>query len=355
MDIGKRKLIDLLKNKYNAYIQSNRTWYQISCPFCGDSPNPRSRHCNIRVSDGDNIVIVHCFQMKCTASGIMTKKHLRQMSVYDKDISAFLDRNYSSSKEIMSKTYDNDMAWSHCEVIEPSVAEYFYQRTTKELTMDRVLKYRIVPSIRDFYNKNKDRFSEEIKRRFKYLGSNDYIGFLNENGTVLEVRSIKKDVPKDKRFLKINLSQDEKIQFMRNKPYLINRNLGYLRSEYKVDSLVMTEGKFDCINAMETFVHASSANGIFVSSTISGFYHIINDISLKYPYLDLTIFADRDVMDNSILRIIKDISYRFKTVYVVRNNKGKDLGDFREPIEPEMYKLLENNINRIENIVEVIK
>lgn len=341
MNLGKKKLIDILKNKYNAYIQGNRTWYQISCPFCGDSPNPRSRHCNIRVSEEDDIVIVHCFQLKCKDSGVMTKAHLRKMGIYDKDITDFIERNYSKSKEAISKTYDVDMAWLPCTVVNPKVAQYFFERTQKELTPERIMKYRIVPCVRDFYNKNNSRFTKEIKERFKKLGKNidDFIGFLNENGTVLEIRNTGKNVTKDKRFLKISLSMDDKTRFMKTKPYVIKRNFNYLPSEDKLNMIVLSEGRFDCINAMEHFIPDGTADGVFISATVSGFKSLINEYSKKYPYRDIVIFADRDVMDRNILDMVRGIEYRFRKLYVVRNELGKDLGDFREPIQPVQYEL----------------
>lgn len=342
MNIGKKKLIDILKNKYQAYIQGNRAWYQISCPFCGDSPNPRSRHCNIRVAEEDDIVIVHCFQLKCKDSGVMTKAHLRKMGIYDKDITDFIERNYSKSKEAISKTYDVDMAWTPSDVILPEVAKYFFERTQKELTLDRVMKYRIVPSVRDFYNKNVSRFNKEIQDRFKkQLGASidDFIGFLNENGTALEVRNIKPNVSKDKRFLKITLSSDDKTRFMKTKPYVIKRNLNYLPTEDKLNMIVLTEGRFDCINAMEHFVPENTADGVFISSTVSGFKALIREYTKKYPYRDIVIFADRDVSDNNILDMVKGIEYRIQKLYVARNETGKDLGDFRDKITPVHYVL----------------
>ena len=65
----KEKLINILMTRFDARRQGNGVWYTISCPFCGDSPNPHTRHCNIRISPQDNAMIVHCFQLKCTASG----------------------------------------------------------------------------------------------------------------------------------------------------------------------------------------------------------------------------------------------------------------------------------------------
>lgn len=341
MNLGKKKLIEILKNKYNAYIQGNRTWYQISCPFCGDSPNPRSRHCNIRVSEEDDIVIVHCFQLKCKDSGVMTKAHLRKMGVYDKDITEFIEKHYSSSKEAISKTYDVDMAWKPYTKVNPKVSQYFFERTQKELTHDRIMKYRIVPCVRDFYNNNNSRFNKEIKERFKKLGTyiDDFIGFLNENGTILEIRNVNKNVSKDRRFLKINLSTDDKTRFMKNKPYVIKRNLEYLPNENKLNMIVLSEGRFDCINAMEHFIPEDTADGVFISSTVSGFKSLINEYSKKYPFRDLVIFADRDVMDKHILDMVYKIEYRFKRLFVVRNEVGKDLGDFREEIKPIQYEL----------------
>lgn len=333
----KEKLRNILMNKFDAKLQYNGVWYSISCPFCGDSPNPRTRHCNIRLSPDDDVVIVHCFQLKCHASGIMNKEHLRQMGIYDRDITEFIVNKHSKSVKMLNQKIDNSIKFTLNFYVPENIETYFYNRTRLHLTPENITKFRVVCSIENFIRDNSDVLTSGVIKRLKELdNARDYIGFINEAGSLLELRSANKETPKDLRFIKVNLNMDnDMLRFAKHQPYLLERDNDYILCDKGY--ICVAEGKFDLIN---TFTHIMpDCNGIWSCTTAGGLKGLIRGLTKKYPYRNLVIVADKDVTDDKILQMIQHIRYRVSSVNVVRNKIGKDVGDLSEPMELERYEI----------------
>ena len=337
MNIVKEKLKNILLNKYNARLQYNGVWYNISCPFCGDSPNPHTRHCNIRVSPDDDVLLVQCFQLKCHASGIMNKEHLRQMGIYDRDITDFVVNKHSRSIDIMNQKIDNSIKFTLNFYVPENIEKYFYNRTKLHLNPSVISMYRIVTSVDNFISDNKDVLSDGVIKRLNDItSSKDYIGFINQAGSLLELRSANKETPKDQRFIKVNLNMDNSLlRFAKHQPYLVERN-----NEYNLCDngyICVCEGKFDLINTMTKIM--PDCSGIWGCTTAGGLRGLIRKLTKLYPFRNLVIVADKDVTDEKIMYMIKGIEHRVSKVSVVRNKIGKDVGDLSEPIELEKYDI----------------
>jgi len=328
MNIGKQKLISILDNRYDAKHHSDN-WYMISCPFCGDSPNPHSRHCNIRVSEDDDIVIVHCFQLKCHSSGVMNREHLKQMGIYDKDIIGFVECNYDESKRAMRKSYNNSMTWIMNTKSAKGILSYYKARTKTRLTSDIAEKYRIVTSVKEFIELNRENLNDKVIKRLKMV-KQPSIGFMNSSGTFIEFRYAGDDVPKNSRFLKVSLTTDERCQYQTHKPYIIERANEYALGDKGY--IVLCEGKFDLINVHKHIM--PTCDGIWISSTVGGFRSIINTMTKKYPYRKLVVVADADVRDKQIISMVEGIEYRISGLSIIRNEASKDFGDLREAQAP---------------------
>ena len=326
----KEKLVSILMNKFNARRQSNGVWYTISCPFCGDSPNPHTRHCNIRVSKNDDALIVHCFQLKCTASGIMNKSHLIRMGILDSDITEFVESNRSITHELISQELTTEIKYNIETKEDSDVQKYFYNRTKLELNINVKNKYRIVEHLRSFVEINKDILPDLVKD--KLLDYNvKSIGFLNPTGTNILLRS----VDDTKRFMKFSLLDNSNIsRFITHKPYTIERGNDYLDDN---SYITICEGPFDLINTMEYIMPDNK--GIWVSGTVTNQKGFIKAITKYNPYRHIVYIADSDVDDRLIKSFFKDIRYRVKDIYVVRNKAYKDVGDMTKPMDIYKYEI----------------
>lgn len=332
----KQKLIDILMNRFDARRQGNGVWYTISCPFCGDSPNPHTRHCNIRVSPHDNAMIVHCFQLKCTASGILTRKHLVDMGIYDLDISEFVSKNKSDTEAMIHEEVNKELHLDINTDKNIKVQEYFLRRTNKNLDDNMRNKYRVVEDIKSFIELNKDSISKEsIKRLTEYVKEYNYIGFLNPTGTNILLRNIEDNVDKNKRHIKVSFLETSNVaRFITHKPYTVEKD-----NKYEDDNtyICIAEGVFDIINTMEYIMPECS--GIWCASPVSGQSGLIRDLTKYYPDKHFVYVADYDVDDRKIKSFIEPIRYRVKDVAVVRNKLSKDVGDMSKPMELYKYNL----------------
>lgn len=332
---SKKKLVDILLKKFDAKVQYNGVWYNISCPFCGDSPNPNTRHCNIRVSPDDDVVVVHCFQLKCHSSGIMNKKHLRDMGIYDKEITDFITNNHSRSQELMKQNIETVQGFTLPLEASDEISKYFYNRTRLNLDSDTIYKFRIVTDLKKFIEMNSHLLSKTVVDRINKISATSYIGFLNSTGSILEVRVTDKDIHKDKRFLKVSLTDNDMLRFARHKPYYIERNNEYTLCEDGY--IVLCEGKFDLMNTITRIM--PDCSGIWIATTVAGMQGCIRSVTKKYPYRRLVIVCDKDVKDTDVQRMIRGIEYRISSCTLVRNKLSKDVGDLSEPIDLERYDI----------------
>lgn len=332
----KQKLIDILMNRFDARRQGNGVWYTISCPFCGDSPNPHTRHCNIRVSPNDNAMIVHCFQLKCHASGILSRKHLVDMGIYDLDISEFVSKNKSDTEAMIHEEVNKELHLDINTDKNSKVQEYFLRRTNKNLDDNMRNKYRAIEDIKSFIELNKDSISKEsIKRLTEYIKEYNYIGFLNPTGTNILLRNIEDNVDKNKRHIKVSFLETSNVaRFVTHKPYTVEKD-----NKYEDDNtyICIAEGVFDIINTMEYIMPECS--GIWCASPVSGQSGLIRDLTKYYPDKHFVCVADYDVDDRKIKSFIEPIRYRVRDVAVVRNKLSKDVGDMSKPMELYKYNL----------------
>ena len=332
----KDKLINILMNRFDARRQGNGVWYTISCPFCGDSPNPHTRHCNIRVAPHDNAMIVHCFQLKCRASGILTRKHLMDMGIYDLDISEFVSKHKESTETMIHEEVNKELILNIKTDTNTKVQEYFLRRTKKDLDDNMRNKYRVVEDIKSFIDINKESISKDsIKRLESYIKEDTYIGFLNPTGTNILLRNISHDVPNNRKHIKVSLLDTTNVsRFITHKPYTIERN-----NKYEDDNtyICIAEGTFDIINTMEYIM--PDCNGIWCASPVSVHSGLIRDLTKYYPNKHFVYVADFDVDDTKIKSFIEPIRYRLHDVSVVRNKLSKDVGDMSRPMELYKYNL----------------
>ena len=330
----KEKLISILMNRYKAKRQSNGVWYTISCPFCGDSPNPHTRHCNIRVSANDNAMIVHCFQLKCHASGVMNKNHLLKMGILDSELLEFVESNKVSTHELISQEINSETKYNLETSINQKVQDYFYLRVKKDLDLSMKLRYRIVEDLDSFVEINKDILPESVQTTL--LGyPYEAIGFLNPTGSNILLRAIDEGIDKNKRFLRYSLMDTSKIsRFAIHKPYIIERENDYVGDDRYI---TICEGPFDLINTMEYIMPDNK--GLWIAGNVSNQKGFIKSITKYYPYRHIVYIADSDVDDRYIRSFFKDIRYRVEDVFVVRNKASKDVGDMSEPMDIFKYKI----------------
>jgi len=327
----KERIKDFLYDRYDAKVQGNKEWFMIQCPFCGDSPNPNTRHLNVRISVNDDHMYVKCFQSKCDVAGPLTSQHLMKMGLSDMQVLKFV----SDKSKITSKMVRNISSTKlNLQIPEKKriPSEYFKARTKKEMTDDNIRKYRIVTDFTKFYELNKDTIDYDKKLgllMYKESENKNFIGFLNESGTYLQVRSVDDD---DTKHIKIPLVKLP--IYVSHQPYVLTRNFDLAKRDVYI---YVTEGLFDIVNVYNYFMD----DGLYMQTgSASSIYGQFKKFSKFYYGVYWVFVRDRDVSIKFFKNLKEQYDYRFKNdAYVVYNELSKDFGDFREPIQVRKIKI----------------
>ena len=328
----KEKIISFIRDKHDAKMQGNGIWYKMQCPFCGDSPNPYSTHFNLRISSEDNLMVKKCFQPGCDSSGLLDRDDLIQMGMADTEVLKYVSDKVVENREMVKKISTTELNLTIPEKKNKSVVDYFEKRTNKEMDRDIQKKYRIVSDIFSFCCLNKERIEinnelRKVAKREKYKGLN-YIGFLNEPGTYLHIRSVDNKDLSHRKIPLVNFPI-----YIEHKPYYIKDNFNIKNKMY----MCLGEGVFDVLNAYHYFNY----DGVYIQTGgASGFFRIFKYYSKLYYNVKWVFLKDQDV-DIDMFKKLKYIySYRFKEdALVIYNKKAKDIGDFRDPIDIEIITI----------------
>lgn len=328
----KKEIINHLKTQHNVKIQSNKEWYTLRCPFCGDSDKHKeSKHLNIRISKKDDIMAIKCFQPKCDIGGLLKRDHLIKLGVSDLEI-----LNYVSSKEKENKKIINKISVTKLNLkiplnIKKENKEYFEKRTGLNITEEMIQKYRIIGDIENFINMNKDKIDYN-KMLWKLMYNERegirYIGFLNDSGTFLNFRSVNDKI----KHIKIPIIHLP--IYVDHKPYSIKRNFNIKKRPY----IVIAEGVFDIINI---YNYLNNYDGLFLmAGSVGGIWNIFNKIS-KYYYDVIWVFIrDEGVNIDFFKKIKKYNDYKFKhDAIVIYNEASKDFGEIMKPIKMKKIKI----------------
>ncbi|MGL5316743.1 MAG: hypothetical protein ACRC92_26035 [Peptostreptococcaceae bacterium] len=330
-----RKILSILESKFDVKKQyGSNVWYQLSCPFCGDSPNPHTKHFNIRLSP-DNLFIIKCYQPKCDITGsLLRRKHLPTLGITDHEITRAIE-SYSEryrDKEFMHVDYGKYELPFNANSIPH---QYFKLRTSRTLTWDMVNNLRVVDNICEFVTMNKDRIViDKILKRIMSSESNghNFIGFINNTGSQIYIRSIDDDKIKKHSRIPLQL-RDELLTVHEN--YILDRKFSYGEEG---QNIVVAEGNFDILNTYLNF--APDLTGVFIATnTASAIPKIISRFLNLMLKPNLIWVADSDITDKHIERKLKFVRDKFDKIWVLRNDLGKDLGNLSEEFRPNLYRI----------------
>ncbi|MFW6026055.1 MAG: hypothetical protein ACOCRX_06910 [Candidatus Woesearchaeota archaeon] len=330
---AKQKLVDFLIDRYDAKIQMNGIWYKIRCPFCGDSnKHKHSRHLNIRVPNEDNMLVAKCFQPKCDVGGLLTRDHLTKMGMSDSSVLRFVTDKAKINKNIVNKISSTKLHLALPDKPYEEVNKYFKERTNISLNETIIKNYNIVGDFTWFLEKNTNKF--KYNKRLLSLSKKEregyrYIGFLNQTGTFMNVRSINDD---HRKHIKIPIVEFP--IYIYHKPFAINRNFNIVEKEVYI---VLAEGIFDTINISN---YLGGINALFVQTgSAGGMYGMFKRLS-KFYYVDWMFIRDQDVEIDFFKNIKKYNDYRFRNkAYVVYNELSKDFGEIKKPIRMKKIKI----------------
>lgn len=315
MDIS--DLYDILSSKldtYHNFIKSSKEII-IRCPYCGDSIK-HSNKGHFYIGESSGTFLYQCKRAECNATGILNKRVIEDLGIFDLELFAELTKinsfsiykniNTSNNYNLKYDTYDYNVFKN----IYTKKMDYLYSRIFNLDEID-LSKYRIILSPTNFFQTYGIKLNSYQSSILMNLEHNS-IGLLNGNGSNISFRYI--DENSKYRYFKIKLNNETDIYTISNSIDLTNQN--YL-------TINICEGVFDCINIYSRI--RKNDNEIYAAANGSDYISKLEYLCKQSGLLNLKINIYRD-SDHSVNKIINQFknSILKDSINIYSNTLEKD-------------------------------
>lgn len=329
-ELLKRYLID----NYNAKTASGGKEIVKRCHICGDSKDKTDAHMYIGIKD--NKIWYNCF--KCNSGGLVNGLFLRNMGCYDPNIIMSVQEQ-NKSNDVPNNTEFNVSKNRY--IINNPLYDTFYDNITQ-----RKLDYleKRIGLKANVYNAKNIKMILNLKRFLALNNINQYtrhpdiidlldkyfIGFLSMDNTYIILRRIipEGNLPKyiDSRYVNYNIYGIES----GSKFYTIP---GQIVADKPIN-ICIAEGVMDILSVKYNV--SNDTNNIYSAICGKSYSSIVRYYIVNYGFMNfnLHLYMDNDVKDDSIYRIINDLSIYNANIMIHRNsyNGEKDYGVTRDRI-----------------------
>lgn len=332
----------LLTNIPSAQYASGKTEIVMKCPFCGDSPDPKSKHFYISLREGQPH-FYNCF--KCNSKGIVNSKFLRMISIYDNNAMEDIDRynkstmivdnnsrfNYTKTKNIKNIIVDNEL--SRMKLL------YINKRLGLNLNLEDLFKLKICPNILELLRINNiNNFTRDI-RVMEDLNKY-FVGFISYDNNFINLRNL---MPEDKvnkfiakRYIIYNVFGD---QSNSERFYTVPTNIDITKHV----NINIAEGVFDILSVKYNLNPNNNEQNVFTAICGKNYMSAIEFYLCKLGLFNSTfhIYIDNDVSKYELLNLSKQLIPLNIDVYIHRNvyPEMKDFGVKREYIKEEVFPI----------------
>lgn len=298
----KNLLISRIKGLSVCIPNSTETQWQVRCPYCRDSRDPRHGHFSILINrNSDDCILYRCF--KCNESGLFTSETADALGLgFTSEEDAAIDKlNHPSGKSsyFRSKPKKFDIP----PIVNPAAVQsklgYLKMRLGVDFDGPLIQQCRIVLSLVDFINANHINPSTLDWKTVQNL-ENNYVGFLSANNNKITFRRIRDDG--GLRYFKWTID-----------PLNSTPNNFYSAMARQVDlldpnpiTICMAEGTFDILGVMLNLWHLDSQSPLFYGSCGFSFSTIVKFLIYTGigTNMNIHVYADNDKTDKEIERMI---------------------------------------------------
>ena len=154
-------IYDYLKNNVKlCNLTTDKSETVIRCPYCGDSNNLNHAHLYI-----NNQPPFKYYCQKCSTSGIIDSKFLRELNLYDPELIQYTNNSKNEYIKNLNKKYGNnfktifkkefDLLPNQYTKLELNKLKYFNDRLGINVDNEELLKkYKIILNLKDFFDNN---------------------------------------------------------------------------------------------------------------------------------------------------------------------------------------------------------
>lgn len=327
-----------------VYLTSSGDETFIRCPFCGDSKKD-SRKARFYIHN-EAPFKYYCFN--CDTTGVINEEVLNLIfndNFYDQELSSYLREKKMESlvkankitRKVRKNPYFNPnykVDFSCKSKKSLNKLDYLNERLGIKLTKKDLEKFKIVVSIKTFFEKNNLDLEKRIgnsKKTREIVESieKNYIGFLSSDRNIIIFRNLDKD--SKLRFNNFKIFPDDNIDS--SKVYNISTVLNKFEDKHEV---VIAEGPIDIIGAyFNVFNEEERDKKIFLANGGKSYINSTNMLAnLSLLNNHYTIMSDKDVGIDFYKRIksITPALYH-SNISIYYNLKEKDFGVKKEDIE----------------------
>jgi uncharacterized C2H2 Zn-finger protein len=287
----------LKKNIKLCYLTTDKSETYIRCPYCGDSTNLNHAHLYI-----NNQPPFKYFCQKCSVTGIVDNKFLRDIDLYDPEVINYVVQSKNNYIKNLNKKYGNnfleifnknfDILPNQYNKKELEKIKYINNRLGININEESLIeKYKIILNVEDFFNNNKLQMNQFYKKNLSKL-ENNYVGFLLNDNNMICFRDI--TGKQNERYINKKIYSENILQS--RKFYTIGNEINLSREVYNIYLAdLQTLGILNC---------------------------------------NISIFSDKDVSKKKIIELLHgNYLTKFNGVTLYYNNIGKDYGVTKSEIE----------------------
>lgn len=321
-------IYDYLKNNIKlCNLTTDKSETVIRCPYCGDSNNLNHAHLYI-----NNQPPFKYYCQKCSTSGIIDSKFLRELNLYDPELIQYTNNSKNEYIKNLNKKYGNnfktifkkefDLLPNQYTKLELNKLKYFNTRLGINVDNEELLKkYKIILNLKDFFDNNNLTMNKYYKDNLNKL-NNYYIGFLLNDNNMICFRNIT-DLNIERYINKKIYSEN---LFQSRKFYTIGNNIDLSNSIFNI---YLTEGIFDIIGVYNHIYNCKeNSNDLFISCNGKSYNFVLKYLeSLSILNCEINIYSDKDVSINKLKQLTNhNRLIKFNGANVYYNTLEKDYG-----------------------------
>lgn len=323
----------LKKNLKLCNISTDKSETIVRCPYCGDSMNLNHAHLYI-----NNNPPYKYFCQKCSVTGIVDTKFLRDLSLYDPEIMDHVTKSKTKYMKDLNKKYGNnfleifnkefDVLPNNFGKKEIQKLKYINNRLGITINDESLVqKYKIILNLEDFFENNELTMNKFYKDNLTKL-QNNYVGFLLNDNNMICFR----DITSKQEMRYINKKIYSENLFQSRKFYTIGNTIDLSQEVY---NLYLTEGIFDILGVFNHIYKCKQdSNDLFISCNGKSYNFVLKYLqSLGILNCNVNIFSDNDVSKEKMVNMIKyNYITKFNGAMLYYNTIGKDYGVKKDEI-----------------------
>lgn len=320
------ELVNKLKTLRVWNFTTNKKEISVRCPICGDSyKNARSSHLYIKLDVLDGEPHTYYCQ-RCNAKGIVNTSFLKQLKIYDTDLSTKLAYNLKiaskNNKQKIKYLKKANLEIPECSVDKLSLykLKYINDRLGTNLQLNDLKRFKIFLHLYDLLNLNNITYLT-CKDSLGDILDKNFLGFVSYDNNYAIMRNLSKKVMENTRYYNYNImnNYDNTKRF-----YIIPTKINVLEPEINI---VIAEGIFDILGIYHN-IEKEHDNTLFIAVCGTGYNLVIHEIA-KMGFLNMNIkfYSDSDQSINLYKKIKKDFQFLHnQRLEVIYNKKAKDFG-----------------------------